>query len=43
MWYHYEKPTIYSKMYETTYTRNRPVYNKCTIFTIGTRGLAVIQ
>ena len=43
MRYHYEKPTIYSKMYGTTYTCDHPVYNKCTIFEIGNRGLAVIQ
>ena len=43
MRYHYEKPAIYSKMYGDTYICNHPVYNKCTIFTIGERGLAVIQ
>lgn len=43
MRYHYEKPAIYSTMYGSTYICNHPVYDKCTIFTIGERGLAVIQ
>lgn len=43
MRYHYEKPAIYSKMYGDAYICDHPVYNKCTIFTIGNKGLAVIQ
>ena len=43
MRYHYEKPTIYSSMYGTTYICNHPVYDKCTLFQIDGRGLAVIQ
>lgn len=43
MRYHYEKPEIYSSMYGITYNCNHPVYNKCTLFKIGSRGLAVIQ
>ena len=43
MRYHYEKPTLYSSMYGTTYTCNHPVYDKCTLFTVGNRGLAIIQ
>lgn len=43
MRYHYEKPTIYSSMYGTTYICNHPVYDKCTLFKIGANGLAVIQ
>ena len=30
-------------MYGEIYSCNHPVYDKCTIFTIGNRGLAVIQ
>lgn len=30
-------------MYGTTYTCNHPVYDKCTLFQIGTKGLCVIQ
>jgi hypothetical protein len=43
MRYHYEKPTIYSSMYGDTYICDHPVYNKCTLYQIGDRGLAVIQ
>jgi hypothetical protein len=30
-------------MYGDTYTCNHPVYNKCTLYLMGDRGLAVIQ
>ena len=43
MRYHYEKPTIYSSKYGSTYVCNHPVYNKCTLYQIGKKGLAVIQ
>jgi hypothetical protein len=43
MRYHYEKPRIYLSMYGTTYNCNHPVYDACTLFEIGDRGLAVIQ
>lgn len=43
MRYHYEKPAIYSTIYGSVYTCNHPVYNKCTLFKINTKGLAVIQ
>lgn len=43
MRYHYEKPTIYLSIYGETYRCNHPVYNKCTLFKIGNRGLAIIQ
>lgn len=43
MRYHYEKPTLYSVNYGTTYRCNHPVYNECTLFKINDRGLAVIQ
>lgn len=43
MRYHYEKPSIYLSMYGSTYCCNHPVYNKCTLFKIGDKGLAVIQ
>lgn len=43
MRYHYEKPEVYSSMYGITYSCNHPVYNKCTLYLIGKRGLAVIQ
>lgn len=43
MRYHFEKPRIYSTMYGETYSCNHPVYNKCTLFKIKEKGLAVIQ
>lgn len=43
MRYHYEKPAIYSSMYGTTYDCSHPVYDKCTLYLIGGRGLAIIQ
>lgn len=43
MRYHYEKPSIYLSMYGSTYCCNHPVYNKCTLFKIDKKGLAVIQ
>lgn len=30
-------------MYGNTYTCNHPVYDKCTLFTMNNKGLAVIQ
>lgn len=43
MRYHYEKPTVYLAMYGQTYTCNHPVYNRCTLYSINDKGLAVIQ
>ena len=43
MRYHYEKPAIYRSTYGDTYICDHPVYDKCTLFLIGERGLAVIQ
>lgn len=43
MRYHYEKPSIYLSMYGTTYECDHPVYDKCTLYLINDRGLAVIQ
>lgn len=43
MRYHYEKPGMYSTMYGIAYSCNHPVYNKCTLFKINSKGLAVIQ
>ena len=43
MRYHYEKPDRYLSMYGDTYVCNHPVYNKCTLYQIGDKGLAVIQ
>lgn len=43
MRYHYDRPNIYFSLYGETYICNHPVYNKCTLFEIGERGLAIIQ
>lgn len=43
MRYHYEKPDIYINHYGETYKCDHPVYNTCTLFKIGDKGLAVIQ
>lgn len=43
MRYHYKKPTIYLSMYGESYICNHPVYNRCTLFKIDNKGLAIIQ
>jgi len=43
MRYHYQKPERHSVIYGETYMCNHPVYDKCTLYKIGDRGLAVIQ
>ena len=43
MRYHHEKPAIYSSMYGDTYVCNHPVYDRCTLYKIDEKGLAVIQ
>ncbi len=43
MRYHYEKPAIHLSKYGERYICNHPVYNDCTLFKIGDKGIAVIQ
>ena len=43
MRYHYEKPAVYVSIYGSTYECDHPVYDKCTLYLIDGRGLAVIQ
>ena len=43
MRYHYDKPTVYSQLYGQLYICDHPVYNRCTLFVIGKKGLAVVQ
>ena len=43
MRYHHEKPSIYSSIFGDTYICNHPVYDKCTLFRINKKGLAIIQ
>ena len=41
--YFYEKPEMYSSRYGSTYECNHPVYDRCTLFRIKEKGLAIIQ
>lgn len=43
MRYHYEKPSIYISTFGSVYTCDHPVYDRCTLFIIGNKGLAIIQ
>ena len=43
MRYHYEKPTMYLSMYGQLHICDHPVYDRCTLFQIDSKGLAVIQ
>lgn len=43
MRHHFEKPEIYLTMYGKRYICDHPVYNSCTLYKIGNKGLAVIQ
>ena len=43
MRYHYEKPDFYFSMYGIEHKCDHPVYDTCTLFKIGNKGLAVIQ
>lgn len=43
MRYHYEKPALYSSMYGDIHKCEHPNYDVCTLFKMGSRGLAVIQ
>ena len=43
MRYHYEKPEIYYNKYAITYECNHPLYNRCTLYRLFNKGLAVIQ
>ena len=43
MRYHHKKPKYYNSKYGEVYKCNHPVYNSCTLFKIGNKGLAVIQ
>ena len=43
MRYHHKKPSIYTSMYGVTYECDHPVYNRCTLYKIGSKGVSVIQ
>lgn len=43
MRYHYEKPELYSSVYGQIHMCDHPVYDRCTLYLIDKKGLAVIQ
>ena len=43
MRYYFEKPDIFRSLYGETYVCNHPVYDKCTLYKINGKGLAVVQ
>ena len=43
MRYHYSRPDTFISTYGITYDCDHPVYDSCTLYLIGDRGLAVIQ
>ena len=43
MRYHFEKPEFYTGSCGSVYICNHPVYDRCTLYRIGDKGLAVIQ
>ncbi len=43
MRYFFNKPEIYLSLYGTRYICDHPVYDSCTLYLIGNKGLAVIQ
>lgn len=43
MRYFTEKPKYYTTMFGETYHCNHPIYNTCTLYKIGYKGVSVIQ
>lgn len=43
MRYHFNKPSLYLSMYGRVYICKHPVYDRCTLYEINDKGLAVIQ
>lgn len=43
MRYYYNKPSIFLSTYGCIHTCDHPVYDRCTLFKIGDKGIAVIQ
>lgn len=41
--YHFQPPSLYSRYYGQLYFCNHPLYDRCTLYLINERGLAVIQ
>lgn len=43
MKYHFQKPDLYVSMYGELYLCDHPVYDRCTLYKMDGKGLAVIQ
>lgn len=43
MRYYYERPSIYLSTYGRTHVCDHPVYDRCTLYKIEDKGLAIIQ
>lgn len=43
MRYHYEKPDLYVSQYGEVYQLDHPLFNRCTLYKMGDKGLIVIQ
>ena len=43
MRYHLETPPFYTSFYGEIYICDHPVYDRCTLYRIGGKGLAVVQ
>ena len=43
MRYFIEKPSIITSMFGEVYICNHPMYDRCTLYKIGTKGLAIVQ
>lgn len=43
MRYFIEKPEITTHMFGRTYECDHPLYNRCTLYQIGNKGIAIVQ
>lgn len=43
MRYHHKKPYKYSTYYGEIYICDHPIYNRCTLYKIGNKGLSIVQ
>lgn len=43
MRYFIEKPEIATHMFGRTYECDHPLYNRCTLYQIGNKGMAIVQ
>lgn len=43
MKYHFKRPDLYLSVYGELYSCDHPVYDRCTLYKINSKGLAVVQ